>query len=151
MDFFSKDISHLVFKADISNYRGRVSITKNMLIVLAELKGTKSVADVARTLKTNIATLRGMLNDLYQLNLIEKIDQSISTLDNNFIKHMEARLAELLGPIAGILIKDIIEKMGEEPTMFPSSRAEELVDLIAIKIYIEDERKLFQNEMKKKI
>jgi len=150
MDFFADNILNLFFKAKPVKMTGNFSLTPEMLAVLPELDGFKDVQTVAENTSITIRNLRAILDRLYKLNLIEKIEKVIPTLSPDFFSYLEAQLADAVGPIAKILIKDSIRYLGEDPHAIPDYRASELIDLIASKIYLKDKKEAFLKALKAK-
>lgn len=150
MDFFADNISNLFFKAKPVKMTGNFSLTPEMLAVLPELDGSKDVQTVSENTDITIRNLRAILDRLYKLNLIEKIEKVIPALSSEFMSYLEAQLANAVGPIAKILIKDAIRYLGEDPNAIPYYREDELIDLIASKIYLKDKKEAFLKMMKAK-
>ncbi len=148
MDLFSQDITRTVFRASIPRDMGQVSLSSVMLEVLRELDGAKDTLSVSRSLKMRMNTLRDILRHLYELRLIELVEAKREIVDRGFLKTLEAQLADITGPMAGVLIRDEIRKMGEEPGLFPKNRTEALVDRLAAKIFVEGKRNAFLKSMK---
>ncbi|MFO7783189.1 MAG: hypothetical protein R6V25_01030 [Desulfatiglandales bacterium] len=127
---------------------GQVSLSAVMLEVLRELDGVKDTLSVSRSLQMRMNALRDVLRQLYELRLIERVELQREIVDRGFLKTLEARLADITGPMAGVLIRDEIRKMGEEPGIFPKNRAGELIERLASKIFVEGKRDAFLKAMK---
>lgn len=148
MDFLSEDISRFVFRASIRRDMGQMSLSASMLNVLRELDGKKPVMAVSRSLQIPMSALREILSHLHSLNLIEPVQGTREAVDRAFFQHLENRLADVMGPMAGLLIRDEIENMGEEAARFPKSRTAELIDRLATKIFVESKKQAFLSSMK---
>jgi len=146
----TRSLSNLIFKAKPVKMTGNFSLTPEMLAVLPELDGSKDVQTIAENTSITIRNLRAILDRLYKLNLIEKIEKVIPALSPDFMPYLEAQLADAVGPIAKILIKDAIHYLGEDPHAIPYYREGELIDLIASKIYLKDKKEAFLKVMKAK-
>jgi len=120
-----------------------VSLSASMLEVLRELDGKKPVLTVSRSLQIPMNALREILSHLHRLNLIEAVQRSREVVDRPFFQHLESRLADVMGPMAGILIREEIDHMGEEAAQFPKERTVELIDRLADKIFVESKKKAF--------
>lgn len=125
-----------------------MSLSAVMLEVLKELDGVKDTLSVSRSLQMRMNTLRDVLRSLYELKLIERVEARWEAVDRGFFKILEARLADITGPMASVLIRDEIGKMGEEPGMFPKNRTDELIQRLASKIFVEGKRDAFLKAMK---
>ncbi len=148
---FSGDISRLVLKRKVRADLGEVSLDSEMLQVLMELDGTKNLAQVARSLNMNMKHLRGVLNKLQSLQIIEVATDAMPTLGRDFFNALSSELARAMGPIADVVIEDEISDMGEVKSSFPAHRAAELVDLLARQIIREERKVAFQQSMVKKL
>lgn len=149
MDLFSQDISSLVFRPRITPDMGKVSLSAVMLDVLRELDGTKDSVTVSRSLQISMNSLRDTLRRLHALRLIEQVEAKSAVVDRGFFETLEARLADIMGPMAAVLIRDEITKMGEESRAFPVNRCDELVGRLASKIFVERKRSDFLQAMTK--
>ncbi|MBF0226831.1 MAG: hypothetical protein HQK76_15375 [Desulfobacterales bacterium] len=151
MDILSGDISVLVLKrVDIDNI-GEVSLDTNMLKVMMELDGKKTLSNVASILGINMKILRESIHKLLMLNLVECVEKAIPTMDKSFYDFLHAQLSKAMGPIAEVLIEDELQEMGEDPNKIPIHRTVELVDLLARQIPREEKRLEFQQALLKKI
>ena len=148
MDFSSQDIPRLVFRASIQRDMGQVSLSASMLDVLRELDGKKPVLAVSRSLQIPMNALREILSHLHRLNLIETVQRSREAVDPPFFQYLESRLADVMGPMAVILIREEIDHMGEEAAQFPKERTAELIDRLADKIFVESKRQAFLASMR---
>lgn len=145
MNLFSGKISHMIFKASINPDLGKISLSKGMLGVLSALDGSRDVASASRFLKIPMTDLRTILHKLYNNKLIVRIEKADPMLNSDFIGLLQTQLADVMGPIASMLIKDAMNRMAVSPTSVPVNRATELIDLLSIKIPIDDKKKLFES------
>lgn len=151
MDIFSGDFSALVFKGSVKSDIGEFSLDSLMLKVLMNLDGKKDLASVHRSLNMNMETLKNVLTKLYNLELIIKVEKTVSMLDNNFFAFLQSHLSLAMGPIAELLIEDEVIELGDGSKMIPCNRAAELVDLLARQIPRKEKKIVFQEAMLKKI
>lgn len=151
MDIFSGDFSALVFKGSVKSDIGEFSLDSLMLKVLMNLDGKKDLASVHRSLNMNMETLKNVLTKLYNLELIIKVEKTVSMLDNNFFAFLQSHLSLAMGPIAELLIEDEVIELGDRSKTIPCNRAAELVDLLARQIPRKEKKIVFQEAMLKKI
>ena len=140
---FSRDISRFVFRPSIRRDMGQVSLSAAMLEVLRVLDGKRDAQTVSRSLQMSMSALREVLGELHRLGLIEQVEAPRAMLDRRFLKDLEGHLAHIMGPMAGVLIRDEIAQMGEKPGAFPKDRTGELIDRLASKISFEAKRNAF--------
>ena len=147
----SGDISHLVFRRVIRDDPGELSFDGDMLNILVELDGEKSVKDVAKKIGINLVRMREILSKLLQMNLIESIDTDQTILDRNFYDYLNTQLSMAVGPIAEILIEEAVENLGYRLYQVPKYLAAELVDVVSREIHREQRGIEFKQSMLKKI
>ncbi len=143
MDWFSHDISRIVLRPNIRRDMGQISLSAVMLEVLRELDGRRNVLAVSRSLQTPMETLREVLSHLDRLGLILRVEGPREAVDRRFFKELESLLADVMGPMAAVLLKEEIETMGEEPSGFPRDRTAELIDRLGSKIFHEGKKNAF--------
>ncbi|MDY6789967.1 MAG: hypothetical protein SWH54_01745 [Thermodesulfobacteriota bacterium] len=147
MELFAGNISHMIFKVNVNLDMGKISLNARMLDVLYALDGSRDIDAVSRFLKMNMHDLRAILHKLYQQNLIVKVEKAVPMLDSDFINLLQSKLAEIMGPIANTVIKDVMRRMAVSPTSVPVNRAAELIDILSAKIPVDDKKKVFRKAM----
>ena len=150
-NIFSGDISRMVLRRTVHADLGEVSLDSQMLQVLMELDGKKTVSQVAQSLNMSMKDLRSVLTRLHDLKLCEPAKEKMATLGKDFFDFLSAQLSRAMGPIADVVIEDEISEMGEDAKNFPAHRAAELVDLLARQIMREERKVAFQQAMVKKL
>lgn len=147
MELFAGNISHMIFKVNVNLDMGKISLNARMLDVLYALDGSRDIDSVSRFLKMSMHDLRAILHKLYQQKLIVRVEKAVPMLDSDFINLLQSQLAEVMGPIANTVIKDVMSRMAVSPTSVPAKRAVELIDLLASKIPFDDKKKVFRKAM----
>ncbi|MFC1827996.1 hypothetical protein ACFL0O_00090 [Thermodesulfobacteriota bacterium] len=151
LDIFSGDFYSMVFKGSIEVDIEELSLDSNMLKVLMALDGKKNLASVSRSLNMDPEALKETLTKLYNNQLIEKVENAVHTLSNDFYDFLTFQLSLAVGPIAEFLIEDEIREFNDDPEKIPFSRAPELVNLLARQIPREEKKFAFQQAMLQKI
>jgi hypothetical protein len=151
MDVSSGEISFMVFRRVTRDDAVEFSLDGHMLSVLMELDGRKSVAMVAKKAGLSMGIIRRVVSRLSDLKLIEPVDEAISRLDEDFFHYLRSQLAIAIGPIAEVIIEDVVSDLGHSLSQFPSYRAAELIDLISREIKREEKRITFKQNMLSKI
>jgi hypothetical protein len=151
MDISSGEISFMVFRRVTRDDAGEFSLDGQMLSVLMELDGKKSFAVVAKNAGLSMGIIRRVVSKLFKLNLIEPVEEAISRLDEDFFDYLKSQLALAIGPIAEVIIEDVVIDLGQSLSQFPSYRAAELIDLISREIQREEKRNSFKQHMLNKI
>jgi len=151
MDISSGEISFMVFRRAARDNAGEFSLDGQMLSVLMELDGKKSVSEVARNTGLSMDLIRQTISKLLKLKIIERVEEAVSTLDREFFDYLNAQLSLAIGPLAEILVEDAVSELGHSLSKFPVHRAAELVDLISREIQREEKRNIFKQNMLNKI
>lgn len=151
MTMTSGDLAAMVFKRVVGDGQDSYSLDNQMLGVLVELDGKKSVSDVAKLMGLNMGVIRNVIGNLMKLRLVEPVENGLKLLDSDFFEFLRGELSLVIGPIAEVLIEDAVADLGHEPDRFPRHRAAELVDILSRQIQREDKRVLFKRNMVKKI
>ncbi|MBW2412539.1 MAG: hypothetical protein JRF72_22290 [Deltaproteobacteria bacterium] len=151
MDLSSARISTLVFKRLLRDDLGDFSLDQKMLTVFMELDGQKNLGAIARKAGLNMSSMREVISKLLQLKLIEKVEEKILFLDNDFIEHLFGQFSLAVGPIAQVLIEDEIQDLGFTLLQFPTQRVAELVDRLSREIRRDEKKAEFKRSMINKI
>lgn len=141
----------MVFRRVSRADAGEFSLDGQMLSVLMELDGRKSLVVVAKNTALSMGVIRRVVSKLIELNLIEPVEEAISVLGNDFFDYLNEQLSLATGPIAGVLIEDAVDDMGLTLGRIPRHRAAELIDILARQIPREEKRIAFQQAMIEKI
>ena len=93
MDLSSGEISTLVFKRILSDDRSDFSLDRRILAVFMELDGKTNLRAVARRTGLNMSSMREVISKLTELELIEKVDEEIHFLDNDFVAYLVSQFS----------------------------------------------------------
>ncbi|MGD2271942.1 MAG: hypothetical protein PVI06_16180 [Desulfobacterales bacterium] len=151
MDILSGNISALVFRQVVKDGRGDFSIDSQLLRVFLAFDGTKTLDKVAIETNVDMGAMHEIVSRLLALELIEPAHKEKLTLDQEFMGYLTDQLSRALGPIAGVLIEEVISEMGYTLTQFPSSQAAELTDVLAREIQRDEKKNTFKVNMVNKI
>ena len=151
MDLSSGEISTLLFKRLLRDDLGDFSLDRMMLTVFMELDGQTNLGAVAKKVGLNMSSMREVISKLLKLNLIEKVEDKIRILDNDFIEYLFAQFSLAVGPIAQVLIEDEVYDLGFDLSRFPAQRVAELIDRLTREIRREEKKALFKRNMINKI
>ena len=151
MDIWSDDISTLVLKRLESSSLKKFSLDGRMLNVLLSLEGRRTLGEISEDLSLDMPTLREVIARLIQLELVAPIDTDPRMLDDEFMAYLTEQFTQAVGPIAPVLIDDILDSMGLHRSTIPSQRAAELIDMMAQESQHEEKRTTFIQSMIRKI
>ncbi|GAB6094139.1 hypothetical protein JCM14469_03910 [Desulfatiferula olefinivorans] len=148
---FSGNVASVVVRRVLNSDIGEVSLDSQMLNVLMNIDGVKTLGEIARILNVDMITLKETLQRLDRLKLIEADVETVPTLDQAFFDFLANHLSIAMGPMAEILIEDEIRELGVDRNSIPTHRAAELVDILAREIPREEKKVKFQQTMLKKL
>jgi len=151
VDLLLGDISYLVFKLTVINEGGELTLDAQMFRVISELDGKKTIGTIAKNMGIDVKTMREIIRRLLDLEVIVPADGAIPMLKEDFFGYLTDQLSLAIGPMAELLIEDALATLGYDRNQFPIHRAEELIDLLAQKIYREEKRSVFKQNLIKKI
>ena len=151
MDILSGNISSIVFRQIVKDNLGDVSIDSRLLRVFLVLDGKKTLERVAQDTNLDMVAMREIISRLMSLELVEPANKAMLTLDKEFIDYLTSQLSRALGPIAGLLVEEVVAEMGYSLKQFPSAQAAELIDLLARDIQRDEKKNPFKMNMINKI
>ena len=151
MDMLSGNISSIVFRQVVKDDLGDVSLDSQLLRVFLAFDGHKTLERVAKETNLDMVAMREIVSRLLTLELVKPANESLLSLDKAFIDYLKSELSRALGPIAELLIEEIVAEMGYTLKQFPSSQAAELIHLLAREIKRDEKRNPFMVNMVNKI
>jgi hypothetical protein len=110
--------------------------------VLALCNGSKRVSDIADSLTWDIFKTSKTIFQMVQAGLLERAGELLDEqrpvqkeyINGNFFPHLENELKKLMGPIAPIIIDDIIGEFGETKVSFPQEMVDKFLEAIVAEI-----------------
>ncbi len=151
MDISPSELYHMVFKRVLREDIGELALDGKTLKVLFDMDGRKSAGELSKRLGIEMEELARIISKLLELKIIEPLDEAVSMLGSDFFDYLHDQLALAVGPIADVIIEDVVSDMGHTISRFPRHRAAELIDLIAREIRNEERRIAFQQTMLSRI
>jgi hypothetical protein len=151
LDILSGDISPLVFQLSVKNEPGEVTLDKEMLAVIRELDGKKTIGMIAKNMGLELDKLKGIIAKLLTYGIVALVAQSMPMMKEDFFIYLTDQLSLATGPMAEVLIDEALATLGYNLTNFPKHRVQELIDLLAPRIFREEKRAVFKQNLYKKI
>jgi len=104
--------------------------------VITQLDGEKSVGQIAENLALNGKEIREIFKKLNQENLLELVDRSNEdqTIPLEFFDKLNHEMTYLLGPVAGIVVNDVLDVMRKDRNNFEKKYLASLIDLLTNQI-----------------
>lgn len=114
-----------------------------------------SVSDVASRVNQREIDVAGVMYGLIEAGLLE-VGSAAKPLKKDsvpdvFFKQVENELIQLIGPVASIIIDDVVEAMGESRKGFPKDKVPSFVESVKNEIYDPAKQLSFQQFMLKQI
>ena len=147
MDILSGDITTLIFRRAISADSGNVSLDGHMLNVLSKLDGRKNFGMISREIGIDMSAMRSVISKLAKLKLIEAVEEEIPVLDKEFFAFLIGQLSIITGPIAQVMVEDVIREMAHGSSAIPVNRAAELIEMLSRQIPETEKRTSFIQTM----
>ncbi len=151
MNILAGDISPLVFQLSVMNEPGELSLDKDMLSVIRELDGKKTIGTIAKTIGLELDKVRDILAKLLTHGIIALVPRSMPMMKEDFFVYLAEQLSMATGPMAEVLIDEAVASLDCSVSNFPRNRVQELIDLLAPKIFREEKRAVFKENLIKKI
>jgi hypothetical protein len=104
--------------------------------VVTQLDGEKTVGQIAENLALNSKEINEILERLGQEDLLELVENSDEdqTIPNEFFNKLNHEMTFLLGPVASIVINDVLETMRKDKNNFEKKYLPSLVDMLTNQI-----------------
>jgi DNA-binding MarR family transcriptional regulator len=137
----------LYFRKVIRKDSDEISLDADMIRLLIAIDENKSLYQIAEEVDMQATTLKTALSKLLDQGLIEPLKKDISYLDHLFLEALRINLSKAIGPIAEILIADVVEDMNLKASEIPINQAAELINNISLEIPEEKNRIEFKKSM----
>jgi hypothetical protein len=134
-----------IFQISLQHHSEDKNIKGDQWNVLALANGTRTVLEIARILKWDEFKTSKIICQLAQEKVLE-IGRG-ETIDRGFFQKVEKELKNVMGPIASILIDDLLTEFGENKESFPQDRALTFVETLSKEVSDERKRREFKKTM----
>ena len=148
MDLSVRELQRLFFRKVVNNDLGRVSIDGDMMRLLVAIDENLDMNQVARKAQMDLETLEETLSKLAQLGLIERVEKQVSMLGPGFIQAVRENLAVAVGPLADILIEDVLSELELIESEIPTYMAPELIRSLVDQIPRKEKSDAFLRSMR---
>jgi hypothetical protein len=124
-----------------------VSLNADMIRLLLVIDDRKSLYQISAEAEMDAATFKRTLGSLLEQGLIEPVQRDTLPLDRTFLHAMRLNLSRVIGPMAEILIDDVMAEMGLDPSRVPVDQAAEIINRLALEIPDEPGQIRFKKSM----
>jgi len=139
-----------VFVLSSSVQEGRVTLDARLWKVLALIDGRNSLKDICLRLKASEFSVTKALAFLAQKKMIKMATAERplrSELKEKFLRELEDRLVDHIGPIASLMVDEALAELGKSRDYIAKADLPIIVEKISHVLEEEEERIRFQREM----
>lgn len=147
MEVTSKTGAGVYYRKRIRRDLQSVSLNADMIRLLLVIDEHKSLYQISAEAEMDAATFKRTLGRLLEQGLVEPVQRDALPLDRTFLHAMRLNLSRLIGPMAEILIDEVMAEMGLSPSNIPSDQAAEIINRLALEIPDEPSRIQFKKSM----
>lgn len=137
----------LFFRKVIRKDSDEISLDTDMIRLLIAIDENKSLYQIAEEVDMETTTLKKTLSKLLEQRLIEPVKKDIPYLDRVFLEALRINLSKIIGPMAEILIEDVVADMELKTSEIPVNQAAELINNLSLEIPEEKGRIEFKKSM----
>ena len=137
----------LYFRKVIRKDSDEISLDADMIRLLIAIDENKSLYQIAEEVDMQAATLKATLSKLLDQGLIEPVNKDVPYLNHLFLEALRINLSKAIGPMAEILIVDVVEDMNLKASEIPTNQAAELINNLSLEIPEEKNRIEFKKSM----
>ena len=125
----------------------QISLDADMIRLLIAIDENKSLYQIADEVEMEAATLKENLAKLLKQGLIEPVRKELPVLDKIFLQALRINLSKAIGPMADILIEEVVSEMELTKPEIPVHQAAELIAILSHEIPDEGQRIEFKKSM----
>ena len=138
---------NIYYRKVIRNDSNEISLDADMIRLLLAIDENKSLYQIAEEVDMETTTFKQTLSKLMEQGLIEPVKKDAPVLDENFIGQLQINLSRAIGPMAEILIEDIVAEMELKISEIPIHQAAELINNLSLEIPHDENRIQFKRSM----
>jgi len=147
MDFLSKNAASLYFRKRIRRDLAPVSLDADMIRLLLAIDESKSLYQIAAEVDMDAAAFKANLKKLLEQGLIEAVQRAGALVDKSFLPALRMNLARMIGPMADIVVDDVVAELRLDAAAIRLEQAAEIIHRVALEIPDEDGRIHFKKSM----
>jgi len=125
----------------------QISLDADMIRLLIAIDENKSLYQIADEVEMKAITLKKNLSKLLEQGLIEPVKKDLPVLDKIFLQALKINLSKVIGPMAEILIEEVVSEMELTSPEIPVHQAAELITILSHEILDEGKRIEFKQSM----
>lgn len=150
----SSKIIDCIYKVGGDQQPPGVKLKSTEWAVLTQMDGKKTVGEIADTLAMSEVEITAIIESLEEQSVIENIGSSTEVVEYiapGFFDELQQILIRLIGPVAAIIIDDILIDMGKEKDNVEKENISIFVEAVSNEIDDEKKKLSFQQIMLEKL
>jgi len=147
MDIGLTGSSNTYYRKVIRSDNDEISLDADMIRLLLAIDESKSLTQIAEEVDMSRTTFKNALSRLLKQGLIEPVQKDFPVLDKSFLEVLRINLSKAIGPMAEILIADVVEEMDLDAAAIPVNLAAELITQISLEVPEEESQIQFKKSM----
>ena len=147
MDIGSTGHSENYYRKIIRKDHDKISLDADMIRLLIAIDENKSLYQIADEVEMEASTLKKNISKLLAQGLIEPVKKDLPVLDKIFLQALKINLSMAIGPMAAILIEEVVSEMELTAPEITLHQAAELIAILSHEIPDEKKRIEFKKSM----
>ncbi len=147
MDIGSTGRQDNYYRKVIRKDHDKISLNADMIRLLIAIDENKSLYQIADEVEMDAGTLKKNLSKLLAQGLIEPVKKDLPVLDKIFLQALKISLSMAIGPMAEILIEEVVSEMELTAPEITLHQAAELITSVSHEIPDEKKRMEFKKSM----
>jgi hypothetical protein len=147
MDIGSTGHQDNYYRKIIRKDHDKISLDADMIRLLIAIDENKSLYQIADEVEMEAGTLKRNLSKLLAQGLIEPVKKDLPVLDKIFLQALKINLSMAIGPMAEILIEEVVSEMELAAPEITLHQAAELIAILSHEIPDEKKRIEFKKSM----
>jgi hypothetical protein len=147
MDIGSTGRQDNYYRKVIRKDHDKISLNADMIRLLIAIDENKSLYQIADEVEMDAGTLKKNLSKLLAQGLIEPVKKDLPVLDKIFLQALKINLSMAIGPMAEILIEEVVSEMELTAPEITLHQAAELITSVSHEIPDEKKRMEFKKSM----
>ena len=141
MDIGKPGQPEIYYRKVIRRDDDKISLDADMIRLLIAIDENKSLYQIADEVDMEAATLKENLSKLLKQGLIEPVKKDLPVIDKIFLQALKINLSKCIGPMAEILIEEVLSEMELTAPGILVHQAAELITTLSHEIPDEDKRR----------
>jgi len=139
--------AHRYFEKTVKSNSGELSLTADMLRLLVAIKPDRDILKIAAEAGMGTAALKEILARLLKAGLVRPAQAAVVSYSPRFLEIVAGHLANFVGPMAQIIIEDVLADLDISGNQVPKHLAAQFVSTVAEEIPEPEQQVQFKKTM----